>query len=88
MNFDFSIGFDREIEGISPYVGTLTECTELLQSLLNHDKIIIGEKSEGNVMVDDGLIYLDYRWCSDVGEDWDSDIWNDEFEHIPIDEVQ
>ena len=78
MMFDFSVGFDEEIEYVSPYGDeTETECEEFLQSLLDDGEIEIGERSEGNIKIENNVVTLSYRVCTNVGEDWNDDNWED-----------
>lgn len=86
---DFSIGFDREIEDVSMYEPQSSEGVErFLQKIMEDDKIVIGERCEGSIEVDmkKRIIKIEYRWCSDVGEDWNDDVWNDESVKLSMDE--
>ena len=78
--FDFSVGFDKEIEDIVPWTDDVDEQggEEFINRIIRERKLIVGERSEGSVSVDDHLIRVEYKWCSNVGEDWNDDSWNDE----------
>lgn len=83
MTFDFSVGFDEEIEYVSPYGDeTEKECEEVLQKLLDEGEIQIGERTEGNISVENNVMTLDYRVCTNLGEDWNDDNWEDVNETI------
>lgn len=84
MEFDFSISFDGDIEDLSPTEGTMIECTSVLKTLIKKNLISIGERSEGTVRIENKVIHLEYRVCVNVGEDWDSDEWDDIEETYPI----
>ena len=89
MDFDFSISFDGEIEYVSPYNdSTSIDCEVILKKLLEKKLIDLGERSEGNVVIEDDIIILDYRVCVNLGEDWDSDEWDDVEETYPVSVLQ
>lgn len=89
LRFDFSVDNTGEIEYTSPYNdSTKIECDEVLQKLLNRDLIELGERSEGFINIERGKIKLDYRVCNEVGEDWDSDVWEDVEEEYPISVIE
>jgi hypothetical protein len=78
-----SIG--NEVEDITMYDDVITEdkVKTFLEKLIGDKKIIIGEKCEGSIEMDDTNIRIEYKWCSEVGEDWDSDVWEDEVLELP-----
>ena len=83
--FDFSVDFDGEVEDISSYTEvTDTDCETFLKRLLTKKKIGLGERTEGNCKVEDGVVKLDYRVCMELGEDYDTDKWDDTKEEFPI----
>ena len=89
MNFDFSVMNDGEVEDFTNYCNySDDECQRVLQTLVDRNLLTIGERSTGNVSIENDVITMEYRWCSEVGEDWDSDVWEDEHEEIPVTEVQ
>ena len=68
-----------EIEDIVQYDEVSEDVLrKFVQKLIDDDTIVIGEKTEGSIEMDDTNIKLEYKWCSEVGEDWDSDVWEDE----------
>ena len=80
---DFSVGFDNEIEDISLYSPLDSEKSleKFLNRIIEEKKLRVGERCEGSIFVKDterfDEIKIEYRWCSDVGEDWNDDVWND-----------
>jgi hypothetical protein len=90
MEFDFSVGFDKKIEDISRYDENIPHevYDEFLQKIIDKKKIIIGERSEGYIKVKNDIVKIDYRWCSNIGEDWNSDVWKDEVVEFPLTEIQ
>jgi hypothetical protein len=83
MNFDFSVDFDGEVEDISSYTEvTDTDCQLFLNKILQKKKL--GERTEGNCKVENGVVKLNYRVCMELGEDYDSDDWDDIEEEFPL----
>lgn len=78
--FDFSVGFDNEIEEVVPWTGEFSEETGegFINELLGRGKLIVGERCEGSVSISEDTIRIEYRWCSNVGEDWNTDEWIEE----------
>ena len=88
-DIEFSVDTDGEIEYIDIHEKeeeiTKDQITELIKKVIDCNQLIIGERSTGNIDITEETISFDYRYCSDVGEDWDTDIWNDEVLTIPND---
>ena len=88
MEFDFSVDFEGDIEEVTPYSNeSEAECEELLNRIMKANKLVLGERTEGNCTVENGVITLDYRVCSDLGEDWDDDVWDDEQETFSLTDI-
>lgn len=85
---DFSVnGLDNEIEDLTMYDdGNFTEerMTEVINGLIRDHKITVGERCEGTIEMESGVFYVDYRYCSELGEDWDSDVWEDEMVDVTV----
>ena len=80
-SFEFSYCLD-EIEFIEDNVNiTIEESEEIVNKLLKSDEIYVGERTKGVVSFDDEvqpIIYnVDYEYCSEVGEDWGDDVWEE-----------
>lgn len=80
-SFEFSHCLD-EIEFIEDNVNiTIEESEEIVNKLMKSDEIYVGERTKGNVSFDDEvqpIIYnVDYEYCSEVGEDWYDDVWEE-----------
>ena len=83
-SFSFSLDSEFDIEEISNKENiTYEECEEVITKLIESHHLDCGERTEGSVTFDDEvtpIIYnVDYRFCLEVGEDWNDDVW-DEFE--------
>jgi len=82
-DISFSIGVDKDIEFISIMDEdkdniTENEITNLLKGLLLQNKIVVGERCEGDIDITEEEITLTYRYCSELGEDYDTDVWDHE----------
>lgn len=80
-SFEFSYCLD-EIEFIEDNVNiTIEESEEIVNKLMKSDEIYVGERTKGVVSFDDEvqpIIYnVDYEYCSEVGEDWGDDVWEE-----------
>ena len=85
MEFDFSVDVDGEIEEVSSYTEvTDTDCEQVMEKILNKKKLGLGERSEGNCIVVDEIVKLDYKVCMELGDDYDTDVWDDIKEEFPF----
>jgi hypothetical protein len=83
MICEFSVGFDNEIEEVSMYdedIYTEGQMTDFINGLVRDHRIIVGERCEGSVNHDENTntLKVEYRYCSELGEDYDSDMWETE----------
>lgn len=87
---DFSIGFDNDVEDVSFYNDDFTEeqITEFLEKIVRDKLITVGERCEGTISVSHDTINIESRWCSDLGEDWHDDSWEDEEVNLPRNEYE
>jgi len=80
-SFSFSYSLD-EVEEISNNENiSVEESEEIVLKLIESDEIYVGERVEGVVEFDSNdypIVYkVDYRYCSEVGEDWNDDVWEE-----------
>ena len=76
IEFDFSVDFQGQVEYIeSEDTDQFLEYELVLLFLIDKDLVPVNERTEGRVFVLNGIVYIDFRTCSQVGEDWDDDIW-------------
>ena len=80
-SFSFSHSLD-EVEEISNNENiSVEESEEIVLKLMESDEIYVGERVEGVVEFDSNdypIVYkVDYRYCSEVGEDWNDDVWEE-----------
>lgn len=78
-SFEFSYCLGEVEEIIDNENITESESEDVLITLINNNKVSIGERTEGTISFDDSvqpIVYnLDYQYCSQVGMDWGSDVW-------------
>ena len=80
-SFSFSYSLD-EVEEISNNENiSVEESEEIVIKLMKSDEIYVGERVEGVVEFDSNdypiVSKVDYRYCSEVGEDWNDDVWEE-----------
>jgi predicted AlkP superfamily phosphohydrolase/phosphomutase len=80
-SFEFSYCLD-EVEFIENMENiTEEEGEEIVKKLMKSDEIYVGERTKGSVTFDDSIqpiVYdVDYEYCSEVGEDWGDDVWEE-----------
>jgi hypothetical protein len=76
FDFEFSVDFQGQVEYIeSDDTDQFLEYELVLLFLIDKDLVPVNERTEGRVFVLSGIIYIDFRTCSQVGEDWDDDTW-------------
>ena len=86
VEFEFSLDFQGQVEYIeSENTDQFLEYELVLLFLVEKDLIPINERTEGIVTIKMGIVYLDYKTCTQVGGDWDEDVWD---EHITKHSVQ
>lgn len=79
-SFSFSLDSEFDVEEISNMENiTYDECGEVIFKLIDNYMMECGERTEGSITFDDSvtpIVYnLDYRFCIEVGEDWNDDDW-------------
>jgi len=78
MEFEFSLDFQGQVEYIeSENTDQFLEYELVLLFLVEKDLIPINERTEGLVTVESGMVYISYKTCTQVGEDWNDDVWNE-----------
>jgi len=80
-SFEFSYCLD-EVEFIDNMENiTEEEGEEIVKKLMKSDEIYVGERTKGFVTFDDSIqpiVYnVDYEYCTEVGEDWGDDVWEE-----------
>jgi alpha-galactosidase len=78
MEFEFSLDFQGQVEYVeSENTDQFLEYELVLLFLVEKDLIPINERTEGIVTIESGMVYISYKTCTQVGEDWNDDVWNE-----------
>ena len=76
IEFEFSVDFQGQVEYIeSEDTDQFLEYELVLLFLIDKDLVPVNERTEGSLVVQEGTIYLHYRTCTQVGEEWNDDFW-------------
>lgn len=82
---EFSVDYTGELEDLEVYDNDHTE--EQIQSLIDRAKeenlLNVGERATGTIEIQDGNIVFNYQYCSELGEDYGDDVWEDDEFTIP-----
>jgi hypothetical protein len=57
----------------------------VLLFLVDKGLVPINERTEGVITIENGVVEIDYKTCTQVGGDWNEDVWD---EHISKHSVQ
>ena len=83
ININVSWEYIEDMENI-----TESEGEEVVMTLIENNKISIGERTRGTISFDDSvqpIVYnLDYEYCTEVGMDWGDDVWEDVQEEVQL----
>lgn len=86
-SFEFSWCLD-EIEEIFEDENTDDDCETILKKLMKTKQIAKGERCKGVVSWDESkspIVYkVDYTYCSELGDDWDTDVWINDIVKIKL----
>lgn len=78
FEFEFSLDFQGQVEYIeSDDTDQFLEYELVLLYLVDKDIVPINERTEGTIQNHKGIIYTSYRTCTQVGEDWGDDVWEE-----------
>lgn len=86
VEFEFSLDFQGQVEYIeSENTDQFLEYEPVLLFLVDKGLIPINERTEGVVTIKMGIVYLDFKTCTQVGGDWNEDVWEEETsEHLVL----
>ena len=86
VEFEFSLDFQGQVEYIeSEDTDQFLEYELVLLFLVDKGLVPINERTEGVITIENGVVEIDYKTCTQVGGDWDEDVWD---EHISKHSVQ
>jgi hypothetical protein len=84
--FEFSIDFQGQVEYVeSEDTDQFLVYESVVLFLVEKGIIPVNERTEGVVTIKMGIVYLDYKTCTQVGGDWNDDVWEEETsEHLVL----
>jgi hypothetical protein len=86
VEFEFSLDFQGQVEYIeSEDTDQFLEYELVLLFLVDKGLVPINERTEGVITIENGVVEIDYKTCTQVGGDWNEDVWD---EHISKHSVQ
>ena len=78
VEFEFSLDFQGQVEYIeSENTDQFLEYELVLLFLVEKELVPINERTEGVVSVESGMVHISYKTCTQVGEDWNDDVWDE-----------
>ena len=88
MEFEFSLDFQGQVEYIeSEDTDQFLELERVVLFLVEKDLIPINERTEGVVTIKDGVVEIDYKTCSQLGEDWGDDVWDEHITKVSVQDL-
>jgi len=80
MNLQLSFSYSdlnkfEELDHVSDLFDT--EIKKFLLDLIDKNYLIVGERCRGTIFVTDNKVKIEYTYCSELGEDWNDDLWID-----------
>jgi hypothetical protein len=88
VEFEFSLDFQGQVEYIeSEDTDQFLELERVVLFLVEKDLIPINERTEGVVTIKDGVVEIDYKTCSQLGEDWGDDVWDEHITKISVQDL-
>lgn len=86
VEFEFSLDLQGQVEYIeSVDTDQFLEYELVLLFLVDKGLVPINERTEGVITIENGVVEIDYKTCTQVGGDWNEDVWD---EHISKHSVQ
>jgi hypothetical protein len=86
VEFEFELDFQGQVDYLqSVDTDQFLEYEQVLLFLVEKGLVPINEKTEGVITIKDGVVEIDYKTCTQVGGDWNEDVWD---EHISKHSVQ
>ncbi len=88
VEFEFSLDFQGQVEYIeSENTDQFEELERVVLFLVEKDLIPINERTEGVVTIKDGVVEIDYKTCSQLGEDWGDDVWDEHITKVSVQDL-
>jgi hypothetical protein len=78
VEFEFELDFQGQVDYIeSVDTDQFLEYEQVLLFLVEKGLVPINEKTEGVVTIENGVVEIFYKTCTQVGEDWNDDVWDE-----------
>jgi len=78
MEFEFSLDFQGQVEYVeSENTDQFFVYESVLLFLVEKGLVPINERTEGVVTIKTGVVEIFYKTCTQVGEDWNDDVWDE-----------
>jgi hypothetical protein len=78
VEFEFSLDFQGQVEYIeSEDTDQFLEYELVLLFLVEKGLVPINERTEGIITIKSGIVEISYKTCTQVGEDWNDDVWDE-----------
>jgi hypothetical protein len=88
VEFEFFLDFQGQVEYIeSEDTDQFLELERVVLFLVEKDLIPINERTEGVVTIKDGVVEIDYKTCSQLGEDWGDDVWDEHITKVSVQDL-
>jgi hypothetical protein len=88
VEFEFSLDFQGQVEYIeSEDTDQFLELERVVLFLVERGLIPINERTEGVVTIKDGVVEIDYKTCSQLGEDWGDDVWDEHITKVSVQDL-
>ena len=88
VEFEFSLDFQGQVEYIeSEDTDQFLELERVVLFLVEKDLIPINERTEGVVTIKDGVVEIDYKTCTQLGEDWGDDVWDEHITKVSVQDL-
>ena len=78
VEFEFELDFQGQVDYLqSVDTDQFLEYEQVLLFLVEKGLVPINEKTEGVVTIENGVVEIFYKTCTQVGEDWNDDVWDE-----------
>ncbi len=88
VEFEFSLDFQGQVEYIeSEDTDQFEELERVVLFLVEKDLIPINERTEGVITIENGVVEIDYKTCTQLGEDWGDDVWDEHITKVSVQDL-
>ena len=88
VEFEFSLDFQGQVEYIeSEDTDQFLEYELVLLFLVDKGLVPINERTEGVITIENGVVEIDYKTCSQLGEDWGDDVWDEHITKVSVQDL-